>query len=427
MIMTFKNVGIVGFAEIELAGLTVFTGLNDTGKSFLSKSIYSIIKTIKDSSVQEINEKASQLDGHWIRIRDLLNVLKQQQPELSTFFDKVIMPLRSEVQADISNKVPPQNTINKIRHRQLELLKNEGVQGGALLGINDQFKTIMSLVGAEKRESDIRMGYFNQTIIQQLFRSQINNLLSPESPLVFSWREGGNEVLKIVVENNKTEEFTVDSSFFSLLHFIDATIIDSPIILQLNSLILKYRLDVTRPQFFIMPIYYADLISKIIPVSNPVNPEINNIIKEIIGGTVIYEIKSNKILFLKDNGQVIEGYNIANGIKSFGAIQLLLNAGSIHKNSILIIDEPEVHLHPKWIIEYAKIIIELARVGIPLVVSSHSPYLLEALVQYCEPIQDKTKFYWGEHLPDGASQFKDVTTNPKPIFKALADPMKSLM
>lgn len=425
--MTFKNVGIVEFAEIDLKGLTILTGLNDTGKSFISKSIYAAIKTIKDSYAQDTNDKFSQLDSYWVGIRGLLNTIKQPpRPEISTLFEKMLFPLRAEVMSNISNKAPIDNTISKIRHSQIEILQFEEIPPNIKANIDQFFKAIINLLETQKREKDIRVGYFNSIMIQQLFRSQFNSLINSGSQLSMSWSEGGNEILRLISENNKAVNIAVDDSFFGLLHFIDATIIDSPILLQLNALILKNRLDANRPQLLTMPIYYADLVSKFIPVSNPVNPEINNVIKGIIGGTVVYEVKSNKILFIKNNGQAIESYNIANGIKSFGAIQMLLTAGSIHKNSILIIDEPEVHLHPKWIIEYANIIVELATADIPLVISSHSPYLIEALAKFCKPIKEKTKFYWGEQHTNGMSIFNDVTENLEPIFKALAAPMKAL-
>ena len=49
MHISIKNLGIVQTAEIELNGLTILTGNNDTGKSFIGKLIFSIIKTLKDA------------------------------------------------------------------------------------------------------------------------------------------------------------------------------------------------------------------------------------------------------------------------------------------------------------------------------------------------------------------------------------------
>lgn len=112
MILSLKNFGIIETAEIELKGLTVLAGLNDTGKSFISKIFYALIKTIKDSSSQDFNRKSTQLDAKWISIRNLLNSIKNT--EIAALFEKSIMPLRAIVINDILNKIPDENIILKI-------------------------------------------------------------------------------------------------------------------------------------------------------------------------------------------------------------------------------------------------------------------------------------------------------------------------
>ena len=47
-----NNLGIIKNANIELNGLTVLAGLNDMGKSFINKSIYSIVNTINKAAIQ---------------------------------------------------------------------------------------------------------------------------------------------------------------------------------------------------------------------------------------------------------------------------------------------------------------------------------------------------------------------------------------
>jgi len=63
MIFEFKKIGLIESAKIELKGLTVITGLNDTGKSFISKGIYSIIKTVNEANVQAASEKFEQINS----------------------------------------------------------------------------------------------------------------------------------------------------------------------------------------------------------------------------------------------------------------------------------------------------------------------------------------------------------------------------
>lgn len=426
MVFEFRNIGIVESANIELKGLTVITGLNDTGKSFISKFLYGVIKTIKDSNTQESNLRSNSLDSAWVGIRLQLNNAKK--PDVSSIFERTILPLRNEVLNDLLNKIPTEVTENKIRAKQLEFAQMADVSPDILNKIRALFETIIMIVKANKGEEDIRLGYFNQVVIQQLFRSQINSLSGHESLLSFKWTEGESEVMSMTTQNNKANTFKVNNSLSNFLSLQDATVIDSPIIVQLQNLILKYRLEVQRNQDLAMPIYYTDLVNKFIPLGNPIANDISNNIQETIQGKVVYDDKLNKIVYQKHNGHQIDGFNIANGIKAFGVIQLLLNSGAIHKNSLLIIDEPEVHLHPQWEIKFAEVIVNLAKANIPVLISSHSPYLIEAIEKYSRlySINDKVKYYFGCKNNDGQSSFKDVTNDLNPIFKALAEPMKSL-
>ena len=98
------------------------------------------------------------------------------------------------------------------------------------------------------------------------------------------------------------------------------------------------------------------------------------------------------------------------------------------ENNILILDEPEVHLHPKWQLEMAKIIVELVKNGVKIVVNSHSPYMIEALIKYArdeEDITDKSNFYLATKEEDYAT-FENVNNDLNKIFELLAEPMNEV-
>ncbi len=427
MILSIKNLGIISSAEIEIKGLTVLAGLNDTGKSFISKMLYALIKTTKDANIQDLNRRSVQLDGKWISIRNLLNTTKRQ--DITSLFERIIMPLRGEVLNDLLNNIPSDHTVIKIQSIKSKLFNDVSIPLNIKQQLESQFSAIIDFISVKKREEEKYISYFNQVIIQQLFRSQINSI-NKEEILEIICKEGDTQVIKLEVSNNSISKFEINNTFSSLLHLQDATIIDSPVISQLTNLILKNRLEINRGQDFTMPIYYPDLISKFIPLGNPIPSDINRIIKEeIIEGTVVFEEKTSKIVYQKNSGQQIENYNIANGIKAFGIIQLLLNSGTINKNSLLIIDEPEVHLHPAWQVKFAQIIAVLAKEGIPILISSHSPYLLRAITIFTKQydIANITKIYFGEKSPEkSTSRFRDVTDDLDPVFKAFADPFQNL-
>ncbi len=125
--------------------------------------------------------------------------------------------------------------------------------------------------------------------------------------------------------------------------------------------------------------------------------------------------------YFDKNGQKINLVNTATGIKYFGLFQVLSQNNYLNENMVLILDEPEVHLHPKWQLEMAKVIVELVKNGVKIVVNSHSPYMIEALQRYAELEKVNSDFYLAE---DGYIK-KENDSNSETlakIFEKLSEP-----
>jgi len=153
--------------------------------------------------------------------------------------------------------------------------------------------------------------------------------------------------------------------------------------------------------------------------------DIKEKVTKLMGG----EFKKDEMgrYYFDKQGERIELVNTATGIKYFGIFQVLSQNNYLNKNTILILDEPEVHLHPKWQLEMAKIIIELVKYGVKIVVNSHSPYMIQSLIKYArdENIVDKSNFYLAEKNDDCAT-FINVNTELNKIFELLAKPMNEV-
>ena len=149
--------------------------------------------------------------------------------------------------------------------------------------------------------------------------------------------------------------------------------------------------------------------------------DIKNKVTSLMGG----EFKKDEMgrYYFDKQGQRIELVNTATGIKYFGIFQVLSQNNYLNENTVLVLDEPEVHLHPKWQLEMAKIIVELVKNGVKILVNSHSPYMIEALKRYSEVegIEDKINFYLAE---DGyISQVEDSNSETLvSIYEKLSEP-----
>ena len=133
-------------------------------------------------------------------------------------------------------------------------------------------------------------------------------------------------------------------------------------------------------------------------------------------GNYYFEQKNKKISLL----------NTATGIKYFGIFQVLSQNNYLNEDTVLILDELEVHLHPKWQLELAKIIVELVKNGVKILVNSHSPYMIDALKYYADKEKINNNFYLTEKNRDETSNISNVTMDISPIFEKLTEPLREL-
>jgi predicted ATP-dependent endonuclease of OLD family len=217
----------------------------------------------------------------------------------------------------------------------------------------------------------------------------------------------------------------------------DATFIESPLILNNHDLLIRSQsgLNLNKRNIDRLGIPYTtlhtkDLFDKLKKLSFNIFFEddfeeiFRKEISNIVNGEIVYDNDKKDFVYRKDN-KLISIKNTASGIKSFGIVQLLILNRVINSNSILILDEPENHLHPKWQLKFAKILTELAKNNIYILVTSHSPYMIEALKRYSEnnELKEKTNFYLAEdryiNNEDRLGDIFSILSEPFEVFRKM--------
>lgn len=106
------------------------------------------------------------------------------------------------------------------------------------------------------------------------------------------------------------------------------------------------------------------------------------------------------------------------GLKTFIIIKTLLETGALRENGVLILDEPEIHLHPKWQLLFAEIIVLLHKeFGMYTLINTHSPYFIEAIEVYSKKYGiSNCKYYLAENISEYVSEIRDVSDETELIF-----------
>lgn len=154
---------------------------------------------------------------------------------------------------------------------------------------------------------------------------------------------------------------------------------------------------------------------------------ISALINEAIHGGLVEN--GDSLQYMDENSSHISLKNLASGNKTFAVIKRLLENGQLYKNQTLIIDEPEVNLHPEWQLILAKVLIILYKeLGLKVFLNSHSPYFIRAIEAYAKrnDMTDHCFFYQTIQGENGLYLVEDVTNEPEKIYQALYRPLEEL-
>ena len=122
--------------------------------------------------------------------------------------------------------------------------------------------------------------------------------------------------------------------------------------------------------------------------------------------------------------------NTSSGVKLFGIIQRLLFNGTLNENSFIIIDEPEVYLHPYWQFEFAEILVlMIKKLDISVYINSNSPLFIEALEVFSAKygLSDDTTFHLAIKISKDEFNFEKISRDDIVIlYNNLGDTYKKI-
>lgn len=428
MKLKIENIGKVRYADVKMNGLTVIAGENSSGKSTVGKILFSTIKAIAEARdnddskrIKTINKLVSSL---YMRVNSVANRFNNPQlenllPIPSRMFTNHL--IEADAQGELDKKLA---TISEVIH--------------GLEEATPRMKALMQQdldnIAISFKNKDNRAATF-KTIMEYSIESEFMNNISSyghESSSISLSENSEDPYLELLIQKEK-----VDSVKLARGEFLsDATYVESPLYLHmLDTLLRAETFREAAGRYYrrsMLPIHIKDLAEKIDGLRFTLDSSSSSLdslgINDIIHGEFKYDMKTRRLVFLQE-GHDISPINVASGIKTFGLVQMLLQNNTINANKVLIWDEPENHLHPEWQIAFAKLLVHLSSIGIPVLVSTHSPYFVQG-VRYFSAQQDVEKYvnyYLAENGEDNLSELKEVTDNLNAIFVKLSKPLNAIM
>ncbi len=413
-------------ANIALDGISVIAGINGCGKSTISKLLYNLVKITIDYDKVVYEELELRLKRITRTLERLTMELPTQVVDKESYrtvqrrFRRLLIRYSNQ---PISKKYT--ELLNSVDFL-IELFKKiQNEDGKKLKGvIGERIKRIISRVLSEKLYDE------NQDIITLLYelRKRVKVSLVKTREII---EKRPSQIL-----NEKLREVFEDSPIpdkYNLFEY-GAPIIDKrqKKILPIDSIRRIAYID--TPMILGMEIssevdrtHWEDLNKNLFRSrKSSINSyhNIDNTIEEILEGEIQAseeEFGPPDLLYKRKDGKEFILQECATGLKSMAILQTLLKNGFLHKDSFLIIDEPEAHLHPKWVVEYARLIVFLnQRIGVRFLIASHHPDMISALkyISEKEKNSDRLNFYLAESDGDFQYNYTHLGVEIEKIFES---------
>lgn len=407
MKLSIKNVGKLKEADVEINGITVITGENDTGKSTVGKVLWSVFNGFYEIDEKVYNEKVSELE----KIIDEIikeNVYKNLSTDYNSFFE-IFNSTREKIAIEFlkGNKNYSEDEIKIIINNYKKDLKIENIS-----------KFVQEINETLKISDKEIIKVIVSRVMNKEFHNQINAVFSKEKMNIgeISLKIKDKEI-DLKIENNEISDV---QNYFLINK--ETMYIDNPFILD------SYDFEDENHQTHLATNVFSENENSVISEIK-VKKKLNNIyqkLNSVLSGEIL-ENKNSKFVYRK-NGEDIDLKNLSTGLKTFAIIKMLLQNGTLEENGTIILDEPEIHLHPEWQLKFAELIVLLQKeFSMHILLTTHSPYFVSAIEVFSErhKIDDKCKYYVAEN-EGNSSIIKDVTGNTREIYRKLARPIQDL-
>ena len=459
--LNIQNFGKLEDARIHIGGFTVFAGPNNTGKSYVSKLLYSLFNAMNaDHGAARLNDLIQPV------IHDLEYLLKASSGKSQQMQD-IIQDIRDRTQRmmgvlfltrsghngefEIFRDLRPEfvKNIETIKKSCVEIQglaeKEEFFKGSPLAvaitiqALRQHIDELHATINSKTDPKDFVLAGLASEIRRNLIMNfQVHNLSCLRS------RKGDEIVIDIDVEGIGNFKFvdgetsSIEVTGLELLREIQkyskVIYLESPVYWKLkpalDNVAKSRRFYKGRESLTGIPNYFYDL-SFALGETYAGDVAFPDLLERLTGKDGLdgkIAISDIGELVFQERGHSFSLPLTAMGIANVGILALLIERKIIDKDAVVFIDEPETHLHPAWQVVMAETLFELSRRGVNVVVATHSADILKWIeVHVKEKPEDKEFIALNDFTPQGVGDNEqDFEVKLASIKKSLTEPFSNL-
>lgn len=420
MKLHIKNIGKIEDEELLLDGLSVIAGPNNAGKSTISKALYASFTSLMDYKNQVKKDKVASSN------RSVRRFIITHMPDDSETSPSAILR-----QINLDDLIEADESIEE----KVDALRNVFDSTGLEIKEENDFnKLAENLQRNWLLENSIVLNRLATRIFHSEFDSQIKNLHHPDEEAYISLTISNQETKFVVDSDNRVivqnpqdlqteivyvddRDVVSDAPDFNRARFFQRNGIVQDHNQQLYDMFRKPASEEAASDEILVDDKLNAIYSELDKITD-VNPEVST-----------FGSRFDEIVFSDKKGNEYYPKNLSEGLKTFIVLKQLLKNGSLVEGGTLVLDEPEIHLHPAWQVIFAKIIVLLQKnFEMHVLLTTHSPYFLRAVEVYAKVynLESTTKYYLAALNKEGNAILNDVTNDTEKIYSQLVRPFVEL-
>ena len=388
--LKIKNFGPINKADLKIGKINVIAGQNASGKTTTSKLLYCLVSSVSSDGEYLVNSNLKN------RLTRLLLSFSSTLPK--EFNELSVNLFRLGSQLDLKSTDLTMYYIDEILTESYNLIEESLFNQKEIF--LERLNEIKSLINFKTNTLE----YYDSiitTLLQIEFdgNEEIFNNFN-DSEVELSGELFNKEIVSNFKINENHMEGKINTEFLSTNNNKEAIYTETPYILDFETILdfsTIYNPKSHHQNLLKAKLYDFDNKKNVFDkIENENIIKFQNKISDLINGKLKFNTEKGAFVYQTNEGQEYSLRNTATGIKQLGIIHTLLENRKLKEDSFLIMDEPEVHLHPEWQIKLAEILVLLAKdLNVTLYINSHSPQFIEAIEVYSAKydLREETYFY----------------------------------
>lgn len=376
----FKNLGPLKKGEVTIRNMTIFCGKNNTGKTYVNYLIYSILETLKDYRTN-LNLNIDQLFKEGVQEIDVVSLFDNN-------FDRIVKEIANEVKENLYKVFNSKKDFFEELELEIELDKEQKREKLIKLKFDrnvtiGENKVKISNLNKVEGSDKITLIYFKEKTEKKILEESLKRYIE--------------NFLQICLIQEENQKYMLPTERNGLNIFYNELLRKRANIVENMDFSVEGKEEIENVNNYPKPVKdYLRILTELDRYDkNEGNGIFVNIAKEmekeIIRGK--YKIDNNRIFYQTENEKELDLYIASSTVKTiFGIIFYLRHL--IKNRDYLIIDEPELNLHPENQVKIAKLLVRLVNSGIKVIISTHSDYITKEfnnLLMLDNDFKNKTK------------------------------------